>query len=139
MPFRIGVPAWGRYEVFGSVYGFDVPGRYSTTVTADPWGLQIAIPVVLLVLAWLTRRREPVDDVPADAVPAAEVPAAEVPAAEVPAAAAPAAEVPAEAPVAEAVDGVLHEPLPDSSPAVGTADGGRSRTQPYVPEQVPAA
>jgi len=63
VPVRIGVPAWGRYKVFGSVYGLDVPARFSTTTTNDPWGLQLAVPLVLLLLAWLLRRRDAEADV----------------------------------------------------------------------------
>ena len=58
IPVRIGVPAWGRYTIFGTVYGFDAPVRFETKTTVDPWLLEILIPLVLLVLAWLARRRE---------------------------------------------------------------------------------
>jgi len=62
VPVRIGVPAWGRYEVFGSVYGLDVPGRFSTTTSNDPWGLEIVLPALVLLLAWMARRRERRED-----------------------------------------------------------------------------
>lgn len=58
IPVRIGVPAWGDYDVFGSVYGLDVPARFSVETTNDPWGLEIALPLLVLILAWLARRRE---------------------------------------------------------------------------------
>lgn len=106
IPVRIGVPAWGRYEVFGSVYGLDVPGRFSATTTNDPWGLQLVIPVVLLLLAWWAHRRE--DDEAA-------------------------MDTPVEEPVEEPVVEPAADSLRESSPAVGAGDEGRSPAPSYAP------
>ncbi len=57
MPFALSTPAWGSYEAFGSVYGTRSPIRFSARTTNDPWGIQVALPLILLVWARIERRR----------------------------------------------------------------------------------
>ncbi len=58
MPFSLSTPAWGSYEAFGSVYGTRTPVRFSARTTNDPWGIQVALPLALLVWARIERRRQ---------------------------------------------------------------------------------
>jgi hypothetical protein len=58
IPVELGAPAWGSYKVFGSVYGTSVPIDFSVQTRNDPWGLEVAAVLVLLLLAQVCRRRE---------------------------------------------------------------------------------
>jgi len=58
IPLDLAAPAFGNYVVFGSVYGLDAPVPFSAKASNEPWGLELLLPVLLLVLAQLARRRE---------------------------------------------------------------------------------
>jgi hypothetical protein len=58
IPLVLGAPAWGRYQVFGSVYGTSVPIDFSIETRNDPWGLEVAAVLFVLLLAQICRRRE---------------------------------------------------------------------------------
>jgi hypothetical protein len=58
IPIVLATPAYGSYVVSGSVYGLSVPVRFRTTTSNDPWGIEVAAIVLLVVLAQVARRRE---------------------------------------------------------------------------------
>jgi hypothetical protein len=58
VPVDIAAPVWGRYAVKGRVYGADAAVPFSTSTSNDPWALELLIPVALLVVAQIARRRE---------------------------------------------------------------------------------
>jgi hypothetical protein len=58
LPLDLSAPAFGNYVVFGSVYGLDAPVPFSAKASNEPWGLELLLPLLLLVLAQLARSRE---------------------------------------------------------------------------------
>jgi hypothetical protein len=58
VPFDISAPAWGHYVVSGNVYGLSDPLAFRTNAENDPWGLEVAVILFVIVLALLARRRE---------------------------------------------------------------------------------
>lgn len=54
----IAAPVWGDYHVFGDVYGRNVAVPFDTTTTNDPWALELLLPIALILIAQLLRRRE---------------------------------------------------------------------------------
>jgi hypothetical protein len=162
MPFALGAPAWGEYQVFGHVYGLDRPASFATTTESSPWAWQIVIPLVLLLVARWLRRRERLRSRSAVAVvhPAMSIPtvAPGVTSAVVRpvAAAAPEVDLPTPAPIPvriapgaaaarEDTDVLVPvvdlRPLSQRSPDVVERDEERSRGPAYVPddERAPAA
>lgn len=57
VPFGLPFPASGPVEVRGVVAGLDVPIPVVVTTTSDPWLAELGLPVLLLVVARLARRR----------------------------------------------------------------------------------
>jgi hypothetical protein len=57
-PVDIAAPAFGDYEVFGRLYGLDRPVPFAATTNVSPWAWEVIIPLVLLVLARVLRRRD---------------------------------------------------------------------------------
>src|SRR5262249_10508771 len=55
MPFEIAAPAFGTYDVTGSVYGLAAPVTFLSSTSNDPWALELAPAVFLLVLAQFLR------------------------------------------------------------------------------------
>ncbi|HXY94507.1 MAG TPA: hypothetical protein VEP49_18660, partial [Acidimicrobiia bacterium] len=58
VPFVIGAPVWGDYTVHGSIYGLAAPVNFSVPMSNEPWGIELAVPIFLLAVAQLLRRRE---------------------------------------------------------------------------------
>ena len=58
VPIELAAPAWGDYTVVGSVYGVPAPVRFEAPTTNDAWGWFLAIPIALVILARILRRRE---------------------------------------------------------------------------------
>jgi hypothetical protein len=58
IPIELSTPAHGDYAVFGTVYGLDAPVRFHRGTSADPWALELAVPLLVLVVARVVRRRE---------------------------------------------------------------------------------
>lgn len=58
VPFTLAAPVWGEYRVSGSIYGLDAPVDFSATTSTDPWALQLALPLLLIVVAEVLRQRE---------------------------------------------------------------------------------
>jgi hypothetical protein len=58
VPVELLAPAWGEYHVFGTVYGPARPVEFSAETTNEPWGLELLLPLLLLVWARIARRRE---------------------------------------------------------------------------------
>jgi hypothetical protein len=58
LPVDIPAPTWGRYVVFGNVYGLDRPVVFQAETRTSPWGYEVLVPLALLVLAQVLRRRE---------------------------------------------------------------------------------
>ena len=58
LPFEIDAPVFGRYVVTGSVYGLAAPVTFRASTSNDPWALELAPAVFLLVLAQFVRKRE---------------------------------------------------------------------------------
>jgi hypothetical protein len=58
VPVELLAPAWGDYSVFGTVYGPATPVRFSAGTSNEPWGLELALPLLLLVGARIVRRSE---------------------------------------------------------------------------------
>jgi hypothetical protein len=107
IPVEMSVPAFGDYVVFGTIYGLDAPVTFRADTDNDPWALELAIPVLLLVGAQLARRRERCRA----AREPASLPVLEVPRAE-----------PTE---------IVLDPLPECSPDVGDRDEERYPTPSY--------
>jgi len=95
IPFVLETPAWGSYIVTGTIFGLAAPVRFTVHTHNTPWGLELMVPLLLVVAAQLVRRREARRR-------AAEAAKAELARAE--------------------ADGI--SALPQSSPLVGEADGG---------------
>jgi sortase A len=58
VPFDVGAPVWGRYDVTGSIYGLAAPVNFSVAFSNEPWGLELIVPFALIVIAQFLRRRE---------------------------------------------------------------------------------
>jgi hypothetical protein len=58
VPFTIPAPVWGTYTVHGSVYGLAAPVTFHLTTKNEPWALELAVPLALLLMAQLVRRRD---------------------------------------------------------------------------------
>jgi hypothetical protein len=57
-PVELSAPTWGRYVVFGKVYGLARPVSFASHTDTTPWGFQVLLPLALLVVARILRRRE---------------------------------------------------------------------------------
>jgi hypothetical protein len=57
-PVELSAPTWGRYVVFGKVYGLARPVSFESHTDTTPWGFQVLLPLALLVVARILRRRE---------------------------------------------------------------------------------
>jgi len=57
VPFTIPFPAVGHYVVSGTVSGLDAPVAVRGTAANDPWAIELVLPIGLIVLAQLSRRR----------------------------------------------------------------------------------
>jgi hypothetical protein len=58
VPFTIAAPAWGTYSVHGTVYGLAAPVTFGLTTENEPWALELALPLALLLAAQLIRHRD---------------------------------------------------------------------------------
>lgn len=58
LPVQISAPAWGDYMVSGRVYGSGEAVAFRVKTSNDPWGLELLVPLTLLVIAHVLRRRE---------------------------------------------------------------------------------
>src|SRR5262249_15471610 len=58
LPFTLAAPVWGDYAVRGNITGLAAPLRFKVRSTNEPWALELAIPLTLLVIAQILRRRE---------------------------------------------------------------------------------
>jgi hypothetical protein len=58
IPVTLGAPAFGEYQVTGTVYGLASPAQFGVTTNNDPWALELLAPITLLALAQILRRRE---------------------------------------------------------------------------------
>jgi hypothetical protein len=108
VPISLSAPAHGDYVVFGTVYGLDAPVRFRARTANDPWALFLAVPLVLVVVARILRRRERARKAEADAAAISVAPAG------------PATEI-------------VLQPFPDCSPEVGDGDRGRYPSHSYDP------
>jgi hypothetical protein len=102
VPFQLAAPAHGDYVARGSVYGLSAPIQFRTTTSSEPWGLELLVPLALLLLAQLMRHRERARE-RSTALPV-EV---------------------------EAVDDHASEAFAESSPRVGDGDPGHWGAPPY--------
>lgn len=140
VPFRLDAPAWGDYQVFGHVYGLDRPVSFVTSTHSSPWAWEVVLPLALLLVAQVIRRRDRAhvrvmaSSAPIRVVPAV-VPAAEpAPTAPIRLPVAPAAS----APVPLAAERVIDlTPLSERSPDVVVLDEGRSQVPAYDPHERP--
>jgi hypothetical protein len=57
-PVEISAPTWGTYVVYGTVYGLDVPVSFTARTETTPWAWQVMLPLALLVVARILRRRD---------------------------------------------------------------------------------
>jgi hypothetical protein len=71
VPFTIAAPVWGTYSVHGTVYGLAAPLTFRLTSSSEPWALELALPLALLLIAQLIRHRDRVQRQRADAAAAA--------------------------------------------------------------------
>jgi hypothetical protein len=58
VPFVLSAPVWGTYTIAGSIYGLAAPVTFTASTHNDPWGVELAAIVLLLLAAQLARRRE---------------------------------------------------------------------------------
>jgi hypothetical protein len=58
VPFHLGAPSYGTYTVHGTVYGLATSVTFHTRTDADPWALELMIPMVLIVFAEILRKKE---------------------------------------------------------------------------------
>jgi hypothetical protein len=58
VPVTIDAPTWGDYEIRGRVSGADASVPFRSTTSNDPWGLELLLPLALIVVARVLRRRE---------------------------------------------------------------------------------
>ena len=58
VPISLSTPAHGDYVVYGTVYGLDAPVRFRAETANDPWALWLLVPLALIVVARILRRRE---------------------------------------------------------------------------------
>jgi hypothetical protein len=57
IPIDLDAPVWGDYVVSGRVYRYDAAVPFESTTSNDPWGLELLLPLALIVVArWLRRR-----------------------------------------------------------------------------------
>jgi hypothetical protein len=57
IPVDVGAPTWGDYVVFGRVFGLDAPLTFHEEFDTDLWGLELVLPMLLLVVAQVVRHR----------------------------------------------------------------------------------
>ncbi len=57
VPITISAPTWGAYTVSGHVYAGGDAVAFSTRTKTEPWGLELAVPFLLLIWAQFIRRR----------------------------------------------------------------------------------
>ena len=50
VPVSLSAPAYGRYDVVGTVYGLAAPAQFDATTSNDPWALELLVPLSLLAL-----------------------------------------------------------------------------------------
>jgi hypothetical protein len=58
IPFELGAPTYGDYVVHGSVYGLATPATFAASTSADPWALELLLPIGLIVIAEVLRKRD---------------------------------------------------------------------------------
>jgi hypothetical protein len=58
VPVELSAPAFGDYTVAGSVYGAEVPTKFVVRTHNDPWALELLLPLLLILIAQLVRRRD---------------------------------------------------------------------------------
>jgi hypothetical protein len=58
VPFTVTAPVYGTYSVHGTVYGLAAPLTFHLTTKSEPWALELAVPLSLLLIAQYVRRRE---------------------------------------------------------------------------------
>lgn len=58
VPFTLSAPVWGDYVVSGSIYGLAAPVTFKVKTASEPWALELLLPLALLVIAQIMRRRE---------------------------------------------------------------------------------
>jgi hypothetical protein len=58
VPFTITAPVFGTYAVHGSVYGLAAPLTFRLTTKSEPWALELALPLALLLIAQYLRHRD---------------------------------------------------------------------------------
>jgi len=58
MDTTVGFPAWGDYVVYGTASTPSVAAGFAVTTHGDPWALELMIPLALVVVARVLRRRQ---------------------------------------------------------------------------------
>jgi hypothetical protein len=104
VPVTVPMPSWGSWHVTGAIYGATTPIEFTVKTKHDPWALELAVPLALLLVARVLRireRRRRARDASAVAVAAAAATAARSP------------------------------QFPECSPGVGPEDDGRWAPPPY--------
>ena len=51
IPVDISGPSWGNYVVYGTLFGLDRQLQFERKTSGDPWALELAIPVLILLYA----------------------------------------------------------------------------------------
>jgi hypothetical protein len=110
IPVGISAPTWGRYRVFGRIYGGNEAVPFSAKTSADPWLLELSVPILLLLWAQLLRRQARAHRRAMDAPAAIDGTDGHDPEPDL-------------------------EPLPESSPDVGVMDGSGFGLHPYASHQ----
>jgi hypothetical protein len=72
VPFALSAPSWGHYVVTGSIYGSAVPVTYQVKTATEPWALELALPLLLILIAEILRYRERKERKAEEAAAAAE-------------------------------------------------------------------
>lgn len=57
IPVDLPTPTFGDYVVYGDVSGGNIAEPFTTETSNDPWGLELLLPVALLLAAQVLRRR----------------------------------------------------------------------------------
>ena len=58
VPVTLSAPVWGDYVVSGSIYGLAAPVTFKVTTSAEPWALELLLPLLLFAIAQALRKRE---------------------------------------------------------------------------------
>lgn len=58
IPIHIDAPTYGSYTVHGTVYGLAAPVTFHTETDADPWAVELLLPIALVIIAEILRKKE---------------------------------------------------------------------------------